>query len=186
VGQYEIEPVQGCGIVGVYLPPSCSYFALPPKHLPSGAARSPAHGCLPERRRLAGRYNVKTPLRVRIWKSRTPGVAAESVNLSQRGICFATASPLSEGEAVEIFFHMPEEVIGEPTSEWRCTGHVVRIEAIKAKAGNLGVGVQFDCYEVSRSTPVGVAIGTGVPVRMLSDAAPTETESYYGKASDHC
>jgi PilZ domain len=110
-------------------------------------------------------------------------VAAESVNLSQRGICFATASPLSEGEAVEIFFHMPEEVIGEPTSEWRCTGHVVRIEAIKAKAGNLGVGVQFDCYEVSRSTP---AIGTEVPVRMLSLVAPTETESYHGKASDHC
>jgi hypothetical protein len=123
-------------------------------------------------RRLAGRYKIKTPLRVRIWKSRTPETAAESVNLSQRGIYFATDSLLSEGEAVEIFFNMPVEIVGEPMSEWRCTGHVVRIEEIKTPGGKQGVGVQFDCYEVSRSTPGDVAVGTGVPVRMLSDVAP--------------
>jgi hypothetical protein len=126
-------------------------------------------------RRLAGRYSVKTPLRVRLWNSALPEHTGESVNVSQRGIYFATDSPLREGETVEVFFNMPEEIIGEPASEWRCTGHVVRGEAIEATGGKMGVGVQFDCYEVSRSKPMDVAVGTEeteAPMRVLSDVAP--------------
>ena len=123
-------------------------------------------------RRLSGRYKVKTPLRVRLWKSAVPECRAESVNLSQRGIYFSTNSELRKGETVEVFFQMPEEIVGEPTGEWRCTGHVVRVEEIKSRGAKLGVGVQFDCYEVSRSTPVNVAIGTEMPVRKLRDVAP--------------
>ena len=137
-------------------------------------------------RRLAGRYNVKAPLRLRLWKSALPESTAQSVNLSQRGIYFATDSELREGEAVEIFFNMPEEIIGEPTGEWRCTGHVVRVEEIRALGGKQGVGVQFDCYEVSRSAPVDVAIGTEMPVRMLCDVAPNGKRIQYGKTSDYC
>ena len=48
---------------------------------------------------------------------------------------------------------------------------MVRVEEIKAPGGKQGVGVQLDCYEVSRSTPVHVAIGAGMPVRMLCDVA---------------
>jgi hypothetical protein len=123
-------------------------------------------------RRLAGRYTMKTPLRVRLWKSALPEHTAESVNVSQRGIYFATDSLLHEGETVEVFFNMPEEIIGEPASEWRCTGHVVRVEAIEATSGKLGVGVQFDRYEVSRAKPVEVALGPGLPVRMISNVVP--------------
>ena len=123
-------------------------------------------------RRLAGRYNVKTPLRVRVWKSAVPEQKAESVNLSQRGIYFATDSQLRQGETVEVFFNMPEEIVGEPASEWRCTGHVVRVEEIHAAGGRQGVGVQFDCYEVSRRKPVDVATGGGMPLRMMSQAVP--------------
>jgi hypothetical protein len=120
-------------------------------------------------RRLAGRYTLKTPLRVRLWKSSLPEYAGESVNLSQRGIYFGTDSPLHEGETVEVFFDMPEEVMGEAASEWRCTGHVVRVEAIDERSWKLGVAVQFDCYEVSRSKPVEVAVGPGMPVRIISN-----------------
>jgi hypothetical protein len=123
-------------------------------------------------RRLAGRYDVKKPLRVRLWKSALPEHSAESVNVSQRGIYFATDWPLHEGETVEVFFNMPEEIIGEPASEWRCTGHVVRVEAIDERGGTLGVGVQFDCYEVSRSKPMEAAAGPGMPVRMISNIVP--------------
>jgi hypothetical protein len=123
-------------------------------------------------RRLAGRYTMKTPLRVRLWKSVLPEHTAESLNVSQRGIYFATDSVLHEGETVEVFFNMPEEIVGEPTSEWRCTGHVVRVEAIGTTGGKMGVGVQFDCYEVSRSKPVDVALGAEQPVRMFSNVAP--------------
>src|ERR1700730_6508238 len=148
-------------------------FAPSPQHTPTGAARSqPMNSRLRTDRRLAGRYKVKTPLRVRIWKSPVPEQKAESVNLSQRGIYFATDSQLRKGETVEVFFNMPEEIIGEPTSEWRCTGHVVRVEPIHAAGGKQGVGVQFDCYEVSRSKPVNVAIEAGRPVRMMSETQP--------------
>ena len=120
-------------------------------------------------RRLVGRYSLKRPLRVRIWKSLIPEYAAESINISQRGIYFKTDSPLSEGEAIEVFFDMPEEIMGEPSSEWRCTGHVVRVEPIEAAGGKLGVGVQFDCYEVSRSKPMEEPVHVVVPRRMISD-----------------
>jgi hypothetical protein len=123
-------------------------------------------------RRLAGRYDVKKPLRVRLWKSALPEHSAESMNVSQRGIYFATDWPLREGETVEVFFNMPGEIIGEPASEWRCTGHVVRVEGIEDTGGKYGVGVQFDCYEVSRSKPMEVAPEPEIPARMISNVVP--------------
>jgi Tfp pilus assembly protein PilZ len=102
-------------------------------------------------RRIARRLNFKTPLRVRIWKSVLPERSAESVNLSQSGVFFASDSFLREGETVEILLKMPEEITDEPPTEWRCTGHVVRVERPSAASGTMGVGVQFDCYEVSRA-----------------------------------
>lgn len=102
-------------------------------------------------RRLAGRHRVKTPLRIHIWKSQIPDAAGESLDLSPRGMFFSTEAMLREGETVEVFFEMPEEITGEARSEWRCTGHVVRTKPIETIGGRLGVGVQFDCYEVSRT-----------------------------------
>jgi hypothetical protein len=55
------------------------------------------------------------------------------------------------GSAVEILLKMPEEISGNPATEWRCTGHVVRVEPVDTPQGKLGVGVQFDCYEILRS-----------------------------------
>lgn len=101
-------------------------------------------------RRFSQRHNVKTALRVRIWKSGLPEERAESVNLSQRGILFASDSRIAEGEVVEILLKMPEEITGQPTTEWRCTGQVVRVEPADSFQGKFTVGVQFYCYEASR------------------------------------
>lgn len=102
-------------------------------------------------RRVVTRHEIKTPLRIRIWKSNIPEQRAESINLSERGIFFATDSILHEGEAVEVLLKMPEEITGEPTTEWRCTGLVVRVEPVASAKGKLGIGVRFDCYEVCRT-----------------------------------
>src|SRR5215472_17268115 len=93
--------------------------------------------------RFYQRQNIKTALRVRAWKSGLPEERAESVNLSQRGIYFLSYTRLSEGEIVEVLLKMPEEITGQPTTEWRCTGHVVRVEAAASPKGKFGVGVQF-------------------------------------------
>jgi hypothetical protein len=102
-------------------------------------------------RRISPRHLLKTPLRVRVWKSGSTERRAESQNLSESGTFFATDEPMDIGSAVEILLKMPEEISGNPTTEWRCTGHVVRVEPIDTPRGKLGIGVQFDFYEILRS-----------------------------------
>ena len=109
-----------------------------------------ASSLIPRERRIAQRQNLKTALRVRVWKSGFPEERAESVNLSRRGIFFLTDSRLAQGEVIEILLKMPQEISGEPTNEWRCTGHVVRVEPAALPNGKFGVGVHFYCYEASR------------------------------------
>jgi hypothetical protein len=107
---------------------------------------------LERERRLIRRYAIKTPLRIRLCKSNGPEQNAESLNLSEYGVYFATNCLLHKDEAVEVILCMPEEVVGGEADEWKCTGRVVRVERIESALGNLGVGVRFDCYEVARAT----------------------------------
>jgi len=99
-------------------------------------------------RRLAERFGLKIPLRVRIAKPAASEHAAESLNVSTRGICFATDLPLRQGTPVHVAFEMPEEVARKPASEWRCTGHVVHVQPNGSAPCSTTVGVRFDCYEV--------------------------------------
>lgn len=99
-------------------------------------------------RRNARRHDIKTALRVRIWKSQIPEQRAECINLSERGVFFATDTQLRTGEAIQILLKMPREITGVPPTEWRCTGFVVHVEPVDSRKGKLGVGVRFDCYEI--------------------------------------
>ena len=99
-------------------------------------------------RRLAERFGLKIPLRVRIANPAALDHTAESVDISARGICFATDLPLSKGTPVHLVFEMPEEVTHKPASEWCCTGHVVHVEPNSSPQGATCAGVRFDCYEV--------------------------------------
>lgn len=101
-------------------------------------------------RRSTLRHNFKVPIRIRMWKSGLPDQRGESENLSESGIFFATNLEFPIGTVLEILLKMPEEITGEPTTEWLCTGHVVRNQTADSRRGNLGVGVQFDCYQISR------------------------------------
>lgn len=99
-------------------------------------------------RRLAERFRLKIPLRIRIAKPAALEHTAESLNISTRGISFATDLPLRKGTPVHLAFVMPEAVAHKPASEWRCTGHVVHVQSISSPHGANCVGVGFDCYEV--------------------------------------
>jgi hypothetical protein len=101
-------------------------------------------------RRLTIRHSFRTPIRIRLWKSAIPEERGESENLSEDGILFATNSVIPVGTVLEILLKMPEMITGQPTTEWLCSGHVVRVEPIDSPRGKLGVGVQFDCYHASR------------------------------------
>jgi hypothetical protein len=100
-------------------------------------------------RRSAIRHKISVPLKHRVWKSSMSEQSALAVDISGRGIQFVTDCFYLDGEIVELRFEMPEAVGGESPSEWLCTGHVVRVRQIGTTA-KMKVGVQFDCYEVSR------------------------------------
>lgn len=130
--------------------------------------------------RITPRLEVKADLRVRIWKSDAPELRAQSINLSEHGIFFVTDRVFHTGEAVEVFLQMPEEITGEPPTEWRCTGLVVHVQSVDGTLGRQGVGVRFDCYEVSRSK------GNGSPHDMfLPSRFGLEIEAAGAKASSH-
>ena len=113
-------------------------------------------------RRLAERFDLKIPLRVRLAKSAALDHRAESLNISTRGIYFATDLPLCTGTPVHLVFEMPEQVTHEPTSEWRCTGHVVHVQSNSSPQGTTCVGVRFDCYEVL--LPVRPSVKSSLPI----------------------
>ena len=102
-------------------------------------------------RRISRRLQFKTALRVRVWKCGPAEQRTVSENLSDRGTFFTTDAPLAIGSAVEILLKMPQEITGKRATEWRCTGHVVRLQSVDTSRGKLGLGVQFDCYEILRS-----------------------------------
>jgi hypothetical protein len=102
-------------------------------------------------RRISPRHSFRTALRVRVCRSGPDEKRAESENLSDRGTLFATNEHLTIGSAIEILLRMPQEITGKPATEWRCTGHVVRLEASASGRGKTGVAVQFDCYEILHS-----------------------------------
>jgi Tfp pilus assembly protein PilZ len=113
-------------------------------------------------RRLSRRHSLRTGLRVRMRRLEAKETKAESENLSQRGVFFATDLPLSKGAALDLLVEMPEQVTGVPPAQWLCTGHVVRVVPMDSPRGSHGVGVQFDFYEVSRPERPQWAMGVGL------------------------
>ena len=134
----------------------------------------------PRDKRVTERHEVKADLRVRIWKSEAPELHAESINISDHGIFFVTDAIFQTGEAVEVFLQMPEEITGEPPTEWRCTGLVVHVQPVDSAKGKQGVGVRFDCYEVSRSEAIGLPADMLLPSRF-----GLEIEAAHAKTSSH-
>ncbi len=99
-------------------------------------------------RRRSERCNLGIRLSVSVLNSTAPEQRTESLNVSAGGMYFATNLPLRRGTGVQLLFKMPEEITHMPTTDWVCMGHVVHVKPVSAPNGWLGVGVQFDCYEV--------------------------------------
>ena len=101
-------------------------------------------------RRTSPRHFLHVPLRVRLWKSALPEQKSVSQNLSVSGALFAVQLPVEIGSVLEVRLAMPEEITGEPMAEWRCSGHVVRVDP-GGSTERQRVALQFDCYEVART-----------------------------------
>jgi hypothetical protein len=99
-------------------------------------------------RRLAPRFRIGIPLHFRLAKSpdSEPELAAETRDVSSRGVCLETDAPPGIGSLLVVRLRLPEMIVGWRVPEWRITGHVVHIEPA-GDPGKFGVGVQFHFYE---------------------------------------
>ncbi len=103
-------------------------------------------------RRIDTRVNVRVPLRFRVLNN--PGStehAAESENISQRGIYIATNVPLTVGTPLEISLRMPPELAGKTSSDVRCVARVVHVQPGQALGGRSGIGLRIERYEARAS-----------------------------------
>ena len=101
-------------------------------------------------RRSAPRYRVNVPVRYRLRRSSAAEQTAESENLSELGIFFATDLEFKVGATLDLRMRVTTELNGMDSAEWLCTGHVVRVEPSDSLSGMSRIGVQFDCFELLR------------------------------------
>ncbi len=107
-------------------------------------------------RRYDTRVNIRVPFRFRVLNS--PGAleqTAESENISQRGILFATALPLKVGTPLEVSLKMPQELAGQSSSDVKCVARVVHVQPNAFLEGKAGVGLHIERYEAVAAAGAG-------------------------------
>ena len=103
-------------------------------------------------RRIDTRVNIRVPLR--FWALNNPGSteqAAESENISQRGLYFLTNVPLKIGTPVEVSLRMPQELAGKVASDVKCVAQVVHVRESSSPGGMSGIGLHIERYEAKAS-----------------------------------
>lgn len=101
-------------------------------------------------RRKARRVALQIPVRVRPWESAIPEQKVECLNISERGLYFASGTRFNAGERLELVLKMPEDIVGQENSSWLCVGQVVRTHALDSSSLALGVAVAFEPYQPKR------------------------------------
>ena len=96
-------------------------------------------------RRTEDRIAVRMPIRFRpITDPPSAELSAESVNISEHGLFFATNCPLQVGEEVEIYLRMPRE-LSNNLVQVRWSARVVHVEPNCGLEKN-GIGVHVETY----------------------------------------
>lgn len=100
-------------------------------------------------RRRSCRHSLKIPLRLLIWGSSGPSREAASVDISEDGALLETDLVLGVGAILDLRIELPEEITGQPSTEWRCKSRVVHTALGPSRAYPVKVGVHFDWLDLS-------------------------------------
>jgi hypothetical protein len=95
---------------------------------------------------------MRVPMRVRSLRKGGSEHLVESMNISVRGVYFATSANFEENEQIEIQLHMPEQLMPGQITDWCFTGRVSHVHTL-GKNGKCGVGVQFLYYSAGERKP---------------------------------
>lgn len=99
-------------------------------------------------RRVLPRYNVRIPIRFRSVGLATNSSEhrTESLNVSRRGLFFASHAELRVGMPIELSLRLPREVTGLETVDARCFGRVVHARTGMFADGSTGYGVEIEKF----------------------------------------
>lgn len=100
-------------------------------------------------RRRSVRHGLRIPLRLGVWGSSLPSRDAKSVDISEQGALVETDLPVRVGALLDLRIELPEEITGQPTTEWRCKSRVVHWALASSLDYPVKVGVHFDWLDVS-------------------------------------
>lgn len=101
-------------------------------------------------RRRSCRHSLRIPLRLRAWGASGPNRDGKSVDISEEGALLETDLPLRVGALLDLRIKLPEEITGQPTTEWRCKSRVVHIALSPSVGYPVKAGVHFDWLDASR------------------------------------
>ena len=96
-------------------------------------------------KRATRRFALRLPVSVRYGENE-PEHAAQTRDVSARGICFYVDSAIQAGSAIDFTLTLPPEITLTESIRARCKGHVVRVEGGNP-ASKLAVAAVIDEYE---------------------------------------
>jgi hypothetical protein len=98
--------------------------------------------------RITPRFKLHTPLSFHSMETLPESEhQAKAINVSTRGVYFATNATLCVGEAVEVLMEMPKRISGANAGIRRFVGRVTHIESKNMRQGLSGLGVSLMYYE---------------------------------------
>jgi len=99
-------------------------------------------------RRITPRFKIHTSLSFHRMETQSEGEQhTKAINISSRGVYFATTLDMLVGEAVEVLLEIPQRVAGVKATVRRFTGRVTHVESKDLSTGISGIGVQLLYYE---------------------------------------
>ena len=99
-----------------------------------------------EEKRATRRFALRLPVSVSYEGESSQEKAAQTRDVSARGICFYVDSAISAGSAIEFTLTLPPEITLTESIRVRCKGKVVRVDN-GASDGKVAVAAVIDEYE---------------------------------------
>lgn len=99
-----------------------------------------------DNKRGTRRFPLRLPLSVNSTNNGGPETAAQTRDVSARGICFYVDSAIAAGSQIEFTLTLPPEITLTESIRVRCKGKVVRVDDANSN-GKVAVAAVIDEYE---------------------------------------
>jgi PilZ domain len=97
-------------------------------------------------KRATRRFALRLPVAVNCDQNGAQDKAAQTRDVSARGICFYIDSSVREGATIEFTLTLPPEITLTESIQVRCKGRVVRVDEAGTE-GKVAVAAVIDEYE---------------------------------------